>query len=83
MAIHKTSQMKYEVLEECGVLSRSGKWEMKLRYISWKDREPRYDLRRWTKDEDGNEKCGKGATLTGEELMKLHELLAEMAGDEE
>ena len=79
MSIRKTTrEISYEVLEECGTLSKSGKWALMLRYMSWKGRDPRYDLRRWCMDEDGTEKCGKGITLTGEEMEALRLLLEDL-----
>lgn len=74
----KTNEPTYQVLEECGTLSTNSRgWELKLRYIKWNDNEPKYDLRSWKKDENG-EKCSKGITLTGEELETLLNLLKEM-----
>lgn len=80
MAIHGSEPLNYEVMEECGTISRSGEWEMKLRYMSWKGRDPRYDLRRWKKIEGGKERCGKGITLTGEEVKELKKLLDDLEG---
>lgn len=86
MAIRKTNtkvatkptEPTYEVLEECGILSTNSRgWELKLRYISWNGNEPKYDLRSWKEDENG-EKCSKGITLTGEELEALLNILKEM-----
>lgn len=68
----------YEVLEECGILSTNSKgWELKLRYISWNGNEPKYDIRSWKEDVNG-EKYSKGITLTGEELESLLEILKGM-----
>ena len=72
----------YEVLEECGTISSNGRgWETKLRYISWNGNEPKYDLRSWKEDENG-EKCTKGITLTGEELETLLNILKKMESEE-
>lgn len=69
----------YEVLEECGTISTNDKgWELKLRYLSWNGNAPKYDLRPWKEEENG-EKCGKGITLTGEELEALLAVLQKMA----
>ncbi len=68
---------RYEVLQELGVLSRSGKWTKKVRLISWRGRDPRYDIRHWRMDDEG-ETPGKGITLTEDELRKLGELIREM-----
>lgn len=82
-----TDDITYEVLEECGTVSvnktRAGENYLKLRYMSWNGREPRYDLRPWYTDEDGTEKCMKPrGTYTGEEIMSLLQILADLAGME-
>ena len=74
----KTLEPTYKVLEECGTLSTNSRgWSLKLRYISWNGNEPKYDLRSWCNDENG-EKCSKGITLTGEELENLLGILKNM-----
>lgn len=84
MAIKKNGKVNdnginYEVIEECGtVAERSGGYELKLRYISWNGKDPRYDLRPWKVDDEGKEVCGKGITLTGEELESLGNLIKGM-----
>ena len=85
MAIRKTNvkpaaktDPTYEVIEECGTLSTNDRgWELKLRYMSWNGNEPKYDLRSWKEDENG-EKCSKGITLTGDELENLLNILKNM-----
>ena len=78
----KTDDFKYEVVEECGNLAvRQNGDVVKLRYISWNDRPPRYDLRVWSEDEDGNERCGKGVGLSGEELEELYGLIGKLMED--
>ncbi len=67
------SEFKYEIVEEIGQISESSKgWTKELNLISWNERSPKYDIREWA---PGHEKMGKGITLTGEELMKLRDLL--------
>ena len=81
----KKDEIVYNVLEECGVIDtkeytkkgQSVTEELKLRYMTWNNGEPRYDLRWWTKTEDG-EKCGKGVGLTGEALIELGKLIKEL-----
>ena len=74
----KKSDINYKVLEECGtVAERKGGYELKLRYMQWNDRDPVYDLRPWKVNDDGEEICGKGITLTGEELEALVNLVSE------
>ena len=86
MAIRKTTKPAtkatesptYEVIEECGVLSTNSRgWELKLRFMSWNGNEPKYDIRSWKEDENG-EKCSKGITLTGDELENLLNILKNM-----
>lgn len=70
------SDIKYEIVKQMGMLSKSGSgWTKELNLISWNDREPKYDLRDWSAD---HEKMGKGVTLTKEELIALKELLNSM-----
>ncbi len=67
------SEIKYEIIKNIAVLSTSASgWSKELNFISWNDREPKYDLRDWSAD---HSKMGKGVTLTKEELLVLKELL--------
>lgn len=71
------SDINYKVLEECGtVAERKGGYSLKLRYMQWNDRDPVYDLRPWKVNDEGEEICGKGITLTGEELEALVNLVS-------
>ncbi|MFA5535915.1 MAG: YdbC family protein [Bacillota bacterium] len=68
--------IKYEIIEQIGQLSESGKgWTKELNLISWNDREPKYDLRDWAPE---HEKMGKGVTLSKQELQKLKAILNKM-----
>ena len=67
------SEIKYEIIKNIGVLSKSDSgWTKELNLISWNDRDAKYDLRDWSPD---REKMGKGVTLSKEELSALKELL--------
>jgi len=67
------SEIKFEIVEEIGVLSESAKgWRTELNLVSWNEREPKYDLRNWS---ENHEKIGKGITLSKEEMLKLKEIL--------
>ena len=67
------ADVKFEIVEELGVLSESSKgWTKELNLVSWNGAEPKYDIRDWAPDK---EKMGKGVTLTKEEAEKLSELL--------
>lgn len=75
----KADSINYEVLEECGELTPRSKGDtVKLRYLSWNGRSPKYDLRLWSIDDDGNEKCGKGIGLVGEELEELYNVIGKL-----
>jgi len=67
------ADIKFEIKETIGVLSESTKgWSKELSFISWNDKEPKYDIREWSPD---HTKMGKGVTLSKEELVKLRDLL--------
>ncbi len=67
------AELKYEIIEEIGVLSENAKgWRKELNLISWNDQAPKYDIRDWAPE---HEKMGKGTTLTKEELQKLRKII--------
>ena len=67
------NEIKYEIIEQLGVLSESEKgWMKELNLISWNDREPKYDIRDWSPD---HSKMGKGITFSTEEFEKLKEII--------
>lgn len=66
-------EIKYEIIEEVGILSESDKgWKKEINLVSWNDREAKYDIRDW---DEAHEKMGKGITLSNDELKKLREIL--------
>lgn len=67
------NEIKYEIVEHIGVISETGKgWKTELNLVSWNDREPKYDLRNWS---ENNERMGKGIALSKDEVIKLKEIL--------
>lgn len=66
-------EIKYEVIKDYGVIAKRGEYELKLQKVAWNGRDAKYDIRSWKDD-----KCGKGATLTDEELKGLYEKLKEL-----
>ncbi len=67
------SEIKYEIIKEIGMLSKSDSgWAKELNLISWNDRDAKYDIREWSPD---GGKMGKGVTLSKEELLALKELM--------
>jgi hypothetical protein len=76
MEAEKVAEIKFEIKETVGTLSKSPKgWNKELNLISWNGKEPKYDLREWAPE---HEKMGKGVTLTLDELKKLKDLLNEI-----
>lgn len=68
--------IKYEIVENIGILSEGSKgWRKELNLISWNNNEPKYDLRDWAPD---HEKMGKGITLSKEEVLSLKEILGKI-----
>lgn len=67
------AEIKYEIKETIGVLSKSAKgWTKELNLVSWNDKDPKYDIREWSPD---HSKMGKGVTLSNEEMGKLRDSL--------
>ncbi len=67
------AEFSYEITEQIGVLSESSNgWSRELNLISWNGREAKYDIRDWA---PGNEKMGKGISLSKEEVKALKEIL--------
>ena len=68
------ADIKFEIVEEIGVLSEGSKgWRKELNLVSWNDAAPKLDLRDWAPN---HEKMGKGITLKEEEAKVLYRLLA-------
>lgn len=73
------ADIKFVVTKEYGNVNSNG---MKLRKVSWNDREAKFDLRSWY-DKDGEERPNKGVTLTKEELKTLRDLIDAIFEEEE
>ena len=75
--------MKYEVIERFGTLDSDSNMPKELRLVSWNGASPKYDIRGWGTDENGNETMTKGITLDAEELQSLFDILTEMNNEDE
>lgn len=65
--------IKYDIIEEIGVLSESSRgWTKEFNKVSWNGGPAKYDLRDWDPE---HEKMGKGTTLTEDEARALYEIL--------
>lgn len=70
------ADIKYDILEEFGVLSESIKgWKKELNFISWNGGTAKYDIRDWAPE---HEKMGKGITLSKDELKELYKILSKI-----
>lgn len=70
------ADIKYDILEELGVLSESAKgWKKELNLISWNGGASKYDIRDWAPQ---HEKMGKGITLSKDEIKELYKILGEI-----
>lgn len=68
-------ELKYDIVEELGVLSENEKgWRKELNLVSWNDRDAKFDIRDWNPT---HERMSKGITLTQEEAKMLYEILKE------
>ena len=55
------AEFKFDIVENIGVLSENAKgWRKELNFVSWNEREPKYDIREW--DPEHN-RMAKGITL--------------------
>lgn len=68
-------KFEYEIVEKFGTLSDKNGWTKELNFISYNNAAPKYDLRTWNIDEEGNQKMSKGVTLDKSEIKKLKEIL--------
>lgn len=61
--------IQYEIVKEIAVLSKSDSgYTKEINLISWNGNEPKYDIRSFSPN---REKCGKGITLTEQEVKSL------------
>lgn len=62
-------EIQYEIVKEIAVLSQSDSgYTKEINLISWNGNDPKYDIRSFSPD---REKCGKGITLTEQEVKNL------------
>lgn len=70
------AELKYEIVKELGVLSQSPSgWTKELNFVSWNDRDPKYDIRDWAPE---HTKMGKGVTISADEMILLRDILNEI-----
>ena len=79
----RANTINYQVIEKFGQLDSDSDAPKELRLISWNGSAPKYDIRGWYKDEEGNERMTKGITLDREELISLYDILKSMDSEDE
>lgn len=63
------SDLKYEIKEKIlSVNDGRSDWNLELNLISWNDKAPKYDLRKWSQD---GTKMSKGLTMNEDEAILL------------
>ena len=69
-----------EIVRPIAVLSENERgYTREINLVSWNGGDPKYDIRNW---HPGREKCGKGITLTRDEIFTLYDALKEVLADE-
>lgn len=76
----KATEFTYEVTANIGTLGEGSKYQ--LRVVSWNGKDAKLDIRQWY-EKDGEEKCGKGISLTNEEAKALVDLLTEYMNEDD
>lgn len=64
----------FEIVETGAALGKSGSWTVEINKVSWNGNEPKWDIRPWNED---HSRCGKGITLTEEQMMNLREFITD------
>lgn len=69
-----------EIVRPLAILSENERgYTKEINLVSWNGGEAKYDIRNW---HPGREKCGKGITLTRDEIFALYDALKEVLADE-
>lgn len=76
----KATEFTYEVKANIGTLGEGSKYQ--LRVVAWNGKEAKLDIRQWY-EKDGEEKCGKGISLTNDEAKALVDLLTEYINEDD
>jgi len=70
------NKIVYEILEHYGKLDDfDNKWVKELNLVSWNEKEPKFEIRRWNIE---HSMMGKGITFNKDELRELKEILDSM-----
>ena len=67
-----------EVIKRVGTINTRKNNSLELRIVSWNGNAPKYDIRGWYVDSDGNERCTKGISVTAKELSSIYETIKDV-----
>lgn len=74
-----TKEIKFEIVEHIGVITKTDTYMKALNRVSWNGRKPAYDLRSWKLGDDGTEEAPlKGISLSQEDILALKDLLNDL-----
>lgn len=73
----RKGNFKYEIKQRIAVLGECENGTKELNLIAFNGNPPKYDLRTWRRDENG-EQMLKGVTLSEDEMRVLQKALAEL-----
>lgn len=68
------NDFSYSIEQNLATLSVKGSWALELNLVSWGNRTPTLDLRRWNED---HTKMSKGLSLTKDELEAIAKFVNE------
>lgn len=67
------NDIRCEITREIAVLSCNDRgYTKEINMVRWNGAEPKFDIRNWHPD---HERCGKGITLTKDEILKMMDAL--------
>lgn len=73
-----TKEIKFEIVEHIGVITKTDTYTKELNRVSWNGRKPVYDVRSWKSGDDSTKSPLKGISLSEEDILALKELLNEL-----
>lgn len=62
------AEVNFKIVEKGAVLGTQGTYTLEVNKVSWYNKEAKWDIRPWNED---HTQCGKGITLTDEQLDAL------------
>lgn len=71
----KNTEFKYEITKHIATLSESNGYTVEVNMISYNDKEPKLDIRKWDRNKDV---MLKGISLSADEVKALVEALKEI-----